>query len=121
MTQFLALPLCADAGSRLQEELNALGPGSVLVVDRHSGHCEALPAEELTRLVFVGHPDTNRILVFHMGGGLKLRAPVRCGFRLNWVAEAAPGKLETHPGILTGPELEADLEVAVGGSLLGAL
>ncbi len=121
MMPLYTLPIRADAGDRWEADLNALDPGSVLAIDRRSGQSETLPAEVLTRLAGPSDLDPNRLLAFHIGSGVRLRTPSRCGFRLNWVGQAASGKLETHLGILTRAELEAGVEIAVNGSLLGAL
>lgn len=84
---------------RLEEELFSLPAGSVLVVDPEKEDCIRAEKDGLTWLSDPRELPCDRLFAFLRHGEIHARLPVRCGFSLNWVGEAAPGKLESRLGL----------------------
>lgn len=106
---------------RLHEELASRSPGSVLVVDPENGHCAPAGDDGLARLAEPRNLPPDRIFAFARSGELCARVPVRYGFGLNWVGEAAPGKLEGRLGLPVDPGAWVNARVCLAGPFLYAV
>lgn len=118
MREFTLPPLPVELRAAAEAELN-ISAGNAVRVNVRTGQLEPFELDRLKQVTAPADLADSSVVAFRLEGGLRAVVPVRYGLQMNWVGEAAPGKLTGHIGVRTDLAAQAQLEVSLAGSLLG--
>jgi len=102
----------------LEAALQTLPTAGVLVLDTRSGEWREAPSDWPWRICQPSDLDPHQVVVMSAASALKAGGSVRYGFSLNWVGEAAPGKLDASVGVTTLAQAQARVHLELAGSAL---